>query len=447
MQALERANAALASGDLEAAESILKSAADRLWTSSEFYQLRANLNLGKQAYRAAVEDLIKASHIALGGVPLADCAKLALRDLGKTITPSQLPAPDSALRDFFTALILGNSLRAHGDFPGARAAYEAAMQHRTGERIARLRLACLLAATGDTDAAQQHFASFEKQGGPESIIRIGKACWEDCTAADPMLPVLEPIRGALSTAGSPKFEVTAIVSCDARYFDRFAAGLSRHLDQRSELSTQLFFHVVNPTAQTASLAEEINAQHPSLGLTVVGEARRFESPESPRTYYACARFLSAPGVLEATSRPVLILDADMMVLKSLRPLQAAVQDKDVGAFELNSARHDLWDVYQASALWIQPTVRGRALSRNVAAYISYFLGQGEWVWYLDQIALFAALSQMQETALEFVALDPRWLHLTGPDQRKPSDTALFWSLLMSIPANQNMDPEAILRSA
>ena len=419
----------------------------------DVYRVRAGAWLGQGNYRAAVEDLVKANHLLLGGVPLRDCARLVLRDIGKGMDPaliaSHLHEHPHGRADFCTLLALGNSLRAAGDPAGARAAYEQACELRPGDDAALLRLACLLAAMGDGDAADRAFSQFAgRLSGPESVVRLSRDALVDIFAVN--AASLEYEWHGSDWRDDDGAQVAAVVSCDAGYFERFATIVARSFAAQSGLQARLHFHLVNPTQESLAQFESLSAEGLPLQLSASTEQREFASLSHAKTYYACARFLLAADLLACSSTPLLILDADMVVLGDLGVLLESVRDSDVAAFELDPAQHDLWDTYQASALWVAPTEGGRTFLQRTAAYIDHFRRAGRLQWYLDQVAVFAALSDSRFATpardtgpgapppLRLARLDPRLIQLSVTGESELSSDAVLWSLLMSLPSNQKL---------
>ena len=98
-------------------------------------------------------------------------------------------------------------------------------------------------------------------------------------------------------------------------------------------------------------------------------------------------------------------------------------------------RWEPWEHFCASAIYAAPTAAGESFLDNTALYIAHFLGRGSPVWYLDQIALFAAYLQAKpQCVIRYI--DPAAIFFVNPSMPvDPPPGAVFWTIFNRIDAN------------
>lgn len=117
---------------------------------------------------------------------------------------------------------------------------------------------------------------------------------------------------------------------------------------------------------------------------------------APITYYACARFLFAPQIMEAYRSNVWIQNMDLLPTGDIRVVPERSQEADV---MMRMTRHMNglipWRRYEASNIMIRRNANGRAFLDATAQYLRSFLHR-ENSWYLDQNALVYAVETVPE---------------------------------------------------
>ncbi len=194
-------------------------------------------------------------------------------------------------------------------------------------------------------------------------------------------------------APPPPREVPLLLfsACDSRYVD-FAIPLVRSVERFSP-GFAVLLHVVNPTddvrARLAALARELERTRLSVSYETVDLSG--SSAELQRTYFACARFLRLPELLRQTNVPVLVLDADSLVVA---PIDLDFTNK-LDA-EVCLRRRDLGtDVPEhvavaTGSVWVRPTEPAIAFFDALRQSITEAFAGGTAGWFVDQ-AMFARL--------------------------------------------------------
>lgn len=129
-----------------------------------------------------------------------------------------------------------------------------------------------------------------------------------------------------------------------------------------------------------------------------------------KTFYASARYLAAPAILEATERPVMILDADQTLREPLGPYVRRLMKMDAGITRSRGlALMWPWRRNMAGTAFFNATPGGQALLTKIGHYITAGLGQDP-SWTLDQNALAFAMESAGEAAIADLNATARPLH-------------------------------------
>ena len=327
-------------------------------------------------------------------------------------------APDQPFR----RITLGNAYRRQHRGSAAEAAYRHAM---TGEpdldAIVLSRLAVLLLAQDrSNDADELYLQAVARHPGRESVMRYAPSFFD-------LLQSQPSPEAPADLPHQPAGEGLVIfVACDGAYFDRFISALLHSAVRNLGTRCCFHLHVMNPPADvTARLAHfEALLGHPGISLSTEQVAPLGD----PRTCYACARFRLLPHLLRRYRRPILMLDADLIVLRPLTGLLDSAAGHDGALVMSETAAFEPWNWLWADVVLAQPTDGAEAFFTLVARYIEYFLKQGEARWFLDQIALAACWLATRPRLLRL----PRDVHrlelsfIDGVDVAPP-ESVLFWS--------------------
>jgi hypothetical protein len=205
-----------------------------------------------------------------------------------------------------------------------------------------------------------------------------------------------------------------LISVDDRFFRIYAPLIllyAHHLPQHH-------FHIVyvgstEEVGQAAALREKYQSLlHDYTGLPVGSNVsiHHCELPQwvpTPRTFYACARFLALPVLLNR-HETLYMMDADSYINDDLTPLLSALAHKADIAIPLSRGYAVLapWKRYIANSVFIKRTPSAFDFLHTVNRYIAYGLSEPR-SWMLDQNALAYAFEQHREVKFEDLNLFKR----------------------------------------
>lgn len=225
-----------------------------------------------------------------------------------------------------------------------------------------------------------------------------------------------------------------VAGCDSRYFLLFGEALANSLAQRAGVPFLLHVHLVNPDPAAEALLERLRAKPPlpiacsreSVDLSDLGDRPR-------RTYLACARFLVLPELLETYARPMVVADADQLVMGDLGGLLHDLRGHDVALLRDDSHIANLASLISASVLAFNPSPGGRRFTRTVCDILTERMTDPAGLsWHLDQATL--AVAHLWHPEISTLRLPPTIMD-SVVDQRVAPDAlgakALFWSITMS----------------
>lgn len=184
-----------------------------------------------------------------------------------------------------------------------------------------------------------------------------------------------------------------MLSCDDRYFRRFAPAMLESLARRMPGAVAVC-HVVNPSQDSL---DDLAAWRRDKRLAFVCSVERMDFsgwPEHKRLcYYASVRFIRAYQWYRRLGRPLIVLDVDATVKADLRALAAEMADSDVGLLIDPRGRGPSRDV-TVCFNYYNITPAGAAYLSRVAAYIGWFFERPDVYWMLDQMAHYAVYWRM-----------------------------------------------------
>ncbi|HEX3973828.1 MAG TPA: hypothetical protein VHX19_21015 [Stellaceae bacterium] len=286
---------------------------------------------------------------------------------------------------------------------------------------------CAELTRGRHDRALQHFSSFRrdvlsrhKEFPLLTNSKINLIFRQACLLETPeAIAELMTLPEANFARGRPRLhrpgngagaaEHVFLCCCDVAYFKRFAAELCRSM-QRWRPDALLHFHVANLDDETAATAAELANSH-ALAVNVSGETAPVWSHN---VYYACNRFLVAPTIMDWYQKPLLILDADSLILGDLHEITDALPGYDFACFE--TGRTEPASMFQATITHFANNERARHLLEILARLMIPKLDM-PWSlsWMLDQAALYSAIRYAERFAPEIRVGDLK--AITGRDLR------------------------------
>jgi len=396
--------------------------------------------LGPVAGSLSSGDPILAARVALAAWLLAPAGSgnyatarsmfvhLGTGELGPAIADSEFEALlTRGPRDLVARLGLANRQRRAGKTAEAEALCRDALKYAPDNPFALGRLASILvdqARYREADRICQALGA--RYGGIEAVIRLSP----DFVAT---LPPIDAPRWIDPPPDSvPHFDAAFVVlaGCDAGYFHRFADALANSIAKACPAAA-LHLHVVQPDAEVPQRLAAIRQRLPGLPILMTSEAvPEGMPPDQRRTYFACARFLRLPDLLRFYAKPVLVLDVDAIVLREVAPLLEQQQLEQADLSAIVSRISDPWARLWADVMLASPSALSIRYFETVRRYILHFLVKGQAVWFLDQIALFAA-----HVAGFPGEAGPRLIEWPPDLQNSHTSHAYFWSLHMSQPNN------------
>lgn len=381
---------------------------------------------------AAAGDLNAAAPLAArvfeaepGNPDHAACLRFITVNIGLQGAPGEDP--------FWAAIARGNRLLDGGHFDAALAEYRSAQEEAPASAVGFDRIGVALCNLERFTAADESLRAAARLGWPlHHMVDLRasrlEACvtgqgWRDYQAA------LAP-RAQRGAAGA-----TLLLGCDGAYFKSFVPALVNSLTRNAGLALRLHIHLLDADASCDALRAQLPARGDieieiSIGPDDYSAANR-------RLAYACTRFLLVPALLARDGLPVLVLDADLLVLRPLAPLFETLAPADF-AIPLGGAGHrEPAEMLWASLVWFAPTPAGQALARLAANYIADTIAAGRAEWFIDQIALLAAYVHGRADAATRVALLPTALLDSSEAPGAAADAAdplhaCFWALANSV---------------
>lgn len=341
--------------------------------------------------------------------------------------------------DLAAWLALGNALREAGRVGEAERAYRRCLEFTPVSPYAVRRLGSLLALSGQHDEADACFQISAREGlAPDPLMRLSGEFLNSLDRdRERLLTGLPEIEGEW---GSSLARIVAFACCDPVYFRKFAWALSSSIIRNAGLDCFVHIHVVNPEP---ALHEQMDQLRDSLGAARIActwEHTALPDDDSAKTYYACARFLHLPRVIERYARPVLALDMDLLVVGNLDHVLQAAGDSDLAIIRWHATRWEPWEYFYATALLLRSSPAALAILQRVALFVRHFLLRGERIWLLDQIALFAAIECWPgRDPGERVGLLPPALAMLYGFHARPEeipDGVVFWVVGYSLEANR-----------
>ena len=328
------------------------------------------------------------------------------------------------------AIAEANALRREGQGRAAEAVYRKVMAAVPDQVFAAGRLAILLLSQGRTEEADRLLRSTDDaMPGRMDAMHFSRAF--HLGLRDRPLPPAPTFVRRPGRVG----DTVIFAGCDGVYFDRYASALLHSATVMSGLKPSFHLHVVDPPADIEARIADWDERlgRPGIGLTVEHTDLAGAEHETRITTYACARFRILPALMARYGRPILMLDTDLIVLRDLQGFVAELAEGDFAAVSVDHARFEPWNWYWADVLHFAATPAAMNLAERVARYCDHFLALGRPRWFLDQIAITAALhvpldgeprprvvripSDVHRLSIEYV---------DGRD-KEPPETVLFWS--------------------
>ncbi|RVU19479.1 hypothetical protein [Methylobacterium oryzihabitans] len=188
---------------------------------------------------------------------------------------------------------------------------------------------------------------------------------------------------------------TVLTACDKRYLP-YAKALLRSIDHFSPGQTfivLLIDHDQDDLAELEVLASEV--RHTTvLTASDTSVTPAPMSREQRLAYYASARFLFARSLLDQASGPVMCIDADSLVVGSLEADTAVEAGADVALWRRDRTHTLDHQKVAAGVVVLFPTRGAKLFATRVSEILTARFAAGEALWYVDQAALFRAMTEL-----------------------------------------------------
>lgn len=209
-------------------------------------------------------------------------------------------------------------------------------------------------------------------------------------------------------------------ACDQAYFDRFAQFLGVSGMVRSP-ATRIHLHVYEPQAGFAERANALAERWPGR-LTISHEPPgRSPYPRPSKYYFAAARFAIAARLRESIAAPIVMIDADGLVVRDLQRAFAEFGKASAGFIRQFYSVAPYRQIL-ASAIYLGTDEAARDFFARLADAMQLAL-QDRGHYHVDQIVIHYALEWLagHDRDLRLQQVDMRWSDSDfAPD-------ALIWS--------------------
>lgn len=240
-------------------------------------------------------------------------------------------------------------------------------------------------------------------------LQVALSVRKDC---DPCQVHLNFIGGEPPLGHQPGIVLTC---CDILYYRKFARALIETA-KRNSPNQHVHVHVYDPPeawrAEAGALAEEYS------GLTLSWEDSRrnpYGSEDRNYIYFAAARFAVVRQFVEQFQSPVLVVDTDGLIVRSLDGPFASFQGHDIGLIRRRTLKP--WQKTMAGAVLIQPTQSGIAFISRVADVLQMVLSRRP-EFHVDQMVIHGVsgafqLSSRRLRVFPLTKLFADWEYLPG----------------------------------
>ncbi len=190
------------------------------------------------------------------------------------------------------------------------------------------------------------------------------------------------------------------LACDEIYYQKFGIHLVR-----SGIKNAPGFHIhlhVNGLSDHYQQVLEVFSKSEGQGLfSYTWDNMDFSKMNGNKRWYylASVRFVRLYQLVQSCHVPVLSLDADGVIVKSLQPKLSELQATDIGIYLRPTNTLD-WRKVLASALLIMNTEEGHSYIRDVALMIAWLLKK-PLPYHIDQLVIYYMWGIYQSTRKGF----------------------------------------------
>jgi hypothetical protein len=175
-----------------------------------------------------------------------------------------------------------------------------------------------------------------------------------------------------------------LACCDAVYFGKFARTLIETA-RRNSPNQHVHIHVYEPPEAWQAEATAIADEFSNLTLSWEDSRRNpYRSEDRNYIYFAAARFAVVRQIVEQFQSPVLVIDTDGLVVRSLDEPFASFEGHDIGLIRRRTVKP--WQKNLAAALLVQPTPNGIDFITRVADVLQMVLSRKP-EFHVDQMVI------------------------------------------------------------
>ena len=235
---------------------------------------------------------------------------------------------------------------------------------------------------------------------------------------------LPDLNWLIAPGAEPRHHPTAVIACNDKYFFEHALALVYSIHATNAGQMYVHLHLYQPDQAMRQRVSDLCSQFPELKITAtIDHKTRDASSPYDTVYFACERFVVIAQLLDIFNAPVISLDADSL----LRHNWAQWREQNglhAPMLVQSTANVPIWAKIIAPFLYLEPNDAVRAFIQLAAVFIEHNLRQGNYVWFLDQIALTVAF----ENTLQAISPPSYQMHGSLVDVRHIDASALTWSL-------------------
>lgn len=185
---------------------------------------------------------------------------------------------------------------------------------------------------------------------------------------------------------------TVLVACDDRYFFEHALALVYSINETNKGELSVHLHCYNPNPSVVQLVKQLRDTLPDLDITATAESVDV-SGNNARVQFACRRFLAADYLLGYFDSPLMIVDADCLFRK-VWSAWSGEDGQNCDVLLCSSDAVPFWEKVPAGFVYLGNGDVAKQYIRETAHFIRHNLDNGNYVWFLDQVALSACFSSL-----------------------------------------------------
>ncbi|AFR04070.1 hypothetical protein PEC301653_21380 [Pectobacterium carotovorum subsp. carotovorum] len=191
-------------------------------------------------------------------------------------------------------------------------------------------------------------------------------------------------------------KTTIIIACDVKYYYEHTIPALYSIYETNKENFNVHVHVYNIDEETSADIKRKNEQLPELNISCTSES--FSTPSGMIIQYTLRRFVFADYALNALDTPVLLLDADCLLRKDWL---SSIHVEEFDLILTTTENAPFWENVSAGFVYLGGGSTSKDYINRVASFIHTNLVSNNNVWFLDQVALSAALDYVKDKSVVF----------------------------------------------